>query len=150
MLYIGIDVAKSKHDCCIIDSDGAVYADNLRIPNNRAGFNRLLETILNALNGEPVKNAKAGLDALDKKIKPIVRDLIRLCLPSPGSATRLRPSFRQRLEILITSPILQSCRHLQGLIHQLINQANTSPHTPQWSNVALHTSDGLCFRLPAS
>ena len=62
MLYIGIDVAKSKHDCFIIDSDGAVYTDNLRIPNNRAGFNRLLETILNALNGEPVKNAKVGLE----------------------------------------------------------------------------------------
>ena len=58
MLYIGIDIAKSKHDCYIIDSDGVVYTDNLRILNNRAGFNRLLETILNALNGEPVKNAK--------------------------------------------------------------------------------------------
>ena len=76
MLYIGIDVAKSKHDCFIIDSDGAVYTDNLRIPNNRAGFNRLLETILNALNGEPVKNAKAGLEHkwIDSYFKSILSD----------------------------------------------------------------------------
>ncbi len=24
MLYVGIDVAKHKHDCCIIDSDGMI------------------------------------------------------------------------------------------------------------------------------
>lgn len=24
MLFVGIDVAKSKHDCCIIDSDGVI------------------------------------------------------------------------------------------------------------------------------
>ena len=62
MLYIGIDVAKSKHDCFIIDSDGVVYTDALRITNNRLGFNKLLETILNALDGEPVTNAKVGLE----------------------------------------------------------------------------------------
>ena len=62
MLYIGIDVAKSKHDCFIIDSDGVVYTDNLRITNNRVGFNKLLETILDALDGEPVTNAKVGLE----------------------------------------------------------------------------------------
>ena len=62
MLYIGIDVAKSKHDCFIIDSDGVVYTDNLRITNDRIGFNKLLETILNALDGEPATNAKVGLE----------------------------------------------------------------------------------------
>ena len=62
MLYIGIDVAKSKHDCFIIDSDGVVYTDNLRITNDRVGFNKLLETILNALDGEPATNAKVGLE----------------------------------------------------------------------------------------
>lgn len=25
MLFVGIDVAKNKHDCCIIDSDGVVH-----------------------------------------------------------------------------------------------------------------------------
>ena len=62
MLYIGIDVAKSKHDCFIIDSDGVIYTDNLRITNDRVGFNKLLETILDALDGEPVTNAKVGLE----------------------------------------------------------------------------------------
>jgi transposase len=46
MLYVGIDVAKSKHDCYIIGSDGVVHADNLTISNDRKGFDQLLETIL--------------------------------------------------------------------------------------------------------
>ena len=62
MLYVGIDVAKSKHDCFIIDSDGVVHTDNLTIPNDRNGFDKLLETILNALDGDPIQNAKVGLE----------------------------------------------------------------------------------------
>ena len=62
MLYVGIDVAKSKHDCYIIDSDGVIHMDNLRITNDRKGFDKLLKTILNALDGNPVQNAKVGLE----------------------------------------------------------------------------------------
>jgi len=62
MLYVGIDVAKSKHDCYIIDSDGVVHTDNLTISNDRKGFDILLKVIQNALDGEPIRNAKVGLE----------------------------------------------------------------------------------------
>ena len=62
MLYVGIDVAKSKHDCYIIDSDGVVHTDNLTISNDRKGFDILLKVIQNALDGEPIQNAKVGLE----------------------------------------------------------------------------------------
>lgn len=62
MLYVGIDVAKSKHDCFIIDSDGIVHANTLRIANDREGFNTLIGTIRNALGRDPVQNAKVGLE----------------------------------------------------------------------------------------
>lgn len=45
MLYIGIDIASKKHDCCIIDQDGEVLASNFVIENNRTGFDFLLEKI---------------------------------------------------------------------------------------------------------
>ena len=38
MVCVGIDVAKDKHDCCILDSDGTVRADCFTIPNNMDGF----------------------------------------------------------------------------------------------------------------
>ena len=28
MIFIGIDVAKDKHDCCIINSDGVILNDS--------------------------------------------------------------------------------------------------------------------------
>ena len=37
MIYVGIDVAKDKHDCCILGPD----AELLSISNNRDGFNEL-------------------------------------------------------------------------------------------------------------
>lgn len=62
MLYVGIDVAKSKHDCFIIDSDGVVHEGNLKISNDRKGFNKLLETIFKALDGDSIQNTKVGLE----------------------------------------------------------------------------------------
>ena len=45
MVCVGIDVAKDKHDCCILDSDGTIRADCITIPNNMDGFKQLLQTI---------------------------------------------------------------------------------------------------------
>ena len=45
MIYVGIDVAKSKHDCCITNSDGEILAGPFTITNNKEGFLDLLGRI---------------------------------------------------------------------------------------------------------
>lgn len=45
MIYVGIDVAKDKHDCFITSSDGEVLYNPLTISNNRNGFDTLLQRI---------------------------------------------------------------------------------------------------------
>ena len=45
MICVGIDVAKDKHDCFILSSEGEVLADVFTIPNNAEGFDLLLQTI---------------------------------------------------------------------------------------------------------
>ena len=45
MICVGIDVAKDKHDCFILSSEGEVLADVFTIPNNAEGFEILLHTI---------------------------------------------------------------------------------------------------------
>ena len=45
MICVGIDVAKDKHDCFILNSEGEVLADVFTIPNNMEGFNCLLRRI---------------------------------------------------------------------------------------------------------
>ena len=45
MICVGIDVAKDKHDCFILNSEGAVLVDVFTIANNLEGFNTLLDKL---------------------------------------------------------------------------------------------------------
>lgn len=63
MLFVGIDVAKSKHDCCIMDSDGIIITDSLRIQNSKEGFDTLCHTIISALGSQDISNVKIGLES---------------------------------------------------------------------------------------
>lgn len=63
MIFVGIDIAKSKHDCYIIDSDGVLYTDSLRISNDREGFDKLYNTILSILDTDEISNVKIGLES---------------------------------------------------------------------------------------
>ena len=45
MIYVGIDVAKDKHDCFITNSDGEVLFKPFTITNNLDGFNELYQKI---------------------------------------------------------------------------------------------------------
>ena len=42
MICVGIDMAKDKHDCFFLNSEGAVLANVFTISNNMEGFNILL------------------------------------------------------------------------------------------------------------
>lgn len=37
VLYVGIDVAKHKHDLAVIDTEGKIFIRHLQIENNREG-----------------------------------------------------------------------------------------------------------------
>lgn len=63
MLYVGIDVAKDKHDCCIIDSDGVIHTNELVIGNSKEGFETLLSTITSLLPDKNFNNVRIGLEA---------------------------------------------------------------------------------------
>ena len=61
MIYIGIDVAKDKHDCFITNSDGEVLFKAFTIKNNKEGFDDLMTKILSVSN--VLSNVKVGLEA---------------------------------------------------------------------------------------
>ena len=42
MIYVGIDVAKEKHDCCILGSDGEILFSPFTIQNTLQGFDELV------------------------------------------------------------------------------------------------------------
>lgn len=47
--YVGLDIAKFKHDCFILDSNGEVIQESFSFKNDSMGFNQLLD-VLNALD----------------------------------------------------------------------------------------------------
>ena len=61
MVYVGIDVAKDKHDCFIVNSDGEVLYDVFTIQNDMDGFEDLLFKIKTA--SKDLSKVKVGLEA---------------------------------------------------------------------------------------
>ena len=61
MVYVGIDVAKDKHDCFIVNSDGEVLFDVFTIQNNMDGFEDLLFKI--KISSKDLSKVKVGLEA---------------------------------------------------------------------------------------
>ncbi len=61
MIYVGIDVAKDKHDCFITNSDGEVLFPVFTIQNNREGFDGLFSRIQSV--SHDMSNIKVGLEA---------------------------------------------------------------------------------------
>lgn len=60
-IYVGIDVAKDKHDCFITNSDGEVLFKPFIIPNNRDDFETLFQRIISISND--LNKVKLGLEA---------------------------------------------------------------------------------------
>ena len=61
MIYVGIDVAKDKHDCCIMNSDGTMLVNVFTIQNNAEGFESLLTRIKSVAHD--LTQIKVGLEA---------------------------------------------------------------------------------------
>lgn len=61
MIYIGIDVAKDKHDCFITNIEGEVLFKPFTIPNNLDGFNDLFQKICSV--SDDFSEIKVGLEA---------------------------------------------------------------------------------------
>ncbi len=61
MIYVGIDVAKDKHDCFITNSEGEVLFKSFTILNNREGFESFFQRIKSV--STDLTKIKVGLEA---------------------------------------------------------------------------------------
>ena len=58
MIYVGVDIASTKHDCCIVDENGSVLSQ-FSFNNDISGFNTLLESLNSFSTPE---NTRIGLE----------------------------------------------------------------------------------------
>jgi transposase len=63
MVYVGIDVAKDKHDCCILGRDGEPIGNTFTFPNSADGFEQLYKTIVRVVPRDRFGEVKIGLEA---------------------------------------------------------------------------------------
>ena len=80
MIFVGIDVAKNKHDCFILNSDGEILADVFTVANNAEGFEILMQTIIGC--NRPFEKVKIGLEATGHYSYNILRFLLDKGLPT--------------------------------------------------------------------
>ena len=80
IITVGIDVAKEKHDCFILSSEGEVLADVFTIQNNAEGFNQLLQVIQSCAT--PIDKMKVGLEATGHYSYNILGFLLEKGLPT--------------------------------------------------------------------
>ena len=80
MFYIGIDVAKDKHDCCILGSDGEILFSPFTISNTLYGFDELYEKIGSLT--DDFFQIKVGLEATGHYHLNLLRSLLDNGLPS--------------------------------------------------------------------
>lgn len=80
MICVGIDVAKDKHDCFILSSEGEVLADVFTIPNNNEGFATLLQTLRSC--SAPTDKIMVGLEATGHYSYNILGFLLDCGLPT--------------------------------------------------------------------
>ena len=80
MILVGIDVAKDKHDCFIMNSDGEILVKAFTFPNNLEGFNFLYEKIRSVSN--PKDKIKIGLEATGHYSYSLLGFLLNKGLPT--------------------------------------------------------------------
>ena len=74
MIYVGIDVAKDKHDCCILGPDGEVLFSPFTIRNSLQGFDELYEKIWSLTSD--AAEIKVGLEATGHYHLNLLRSLL--------------------------------------------------------------------------
>ena len=74
MIFVGIDVAKDKHDCCILGPEGNLLLPTFSFPNNRSGFSLLLDTMDSLSVNAP--EIKVGLEATGHYHLNLLRSLL--------------------------------------------------------------------------
>ena len=74
MIYVGIDVAKDKHDCCILGPDGEILFSPFTIQNSLQGFDELYDKIWSLTSD--LAEIKVGLEATGHYHLNLLRSLL--------------------------------------------------------------------------
>ncbi len=152
MIYVGIDVAKDKHDCIIVDSDGTALLPSFTIPNNKQGFAELL-TNLKAC-GSDLAKIKIGLEATGHYSDNLLEFLLANDLPTTVINPLHTSLYRKGLSLRKTKTDMVDARSIVTMLRTeyLKPYSKLSYHVRELKSLTRYRFSlvQLCARLKTS
>ena len=142
MIYVGIDVAKDKHDCFITNSDGEVLFKAFTIPNNLNGFNDLYQKIASVM--DDVTKVKVGLEATGHYSYNLLGYLIDKGLPTYVINPLHTNLYRKSLSLRQTKTDKVDARTIASMLMSDVNlksYSDTSYHNEELKSLTRYRFD---------
>jgi transposase len=142
MICVGIDVAKDKHDCFILSSEGEVLADVFTIANNAEGFDTLLQMICRCTH--PIDKIKVGLEATGHYSYNILGFLLDCGLPTYVINPLHTNLYRKSLSLRKTKTDRVDARTIATMLMSDVNlksYTDTSYHNEQLKSLTRYRFD---------
>jgi len=142
MIYVGIDVAKDKHDCFITNSDGEVLFKAFTIANNLTGFTELYQKIESVM--EDVSKVKVGLEATGHYSYNLLGYLIDKGLPTYVINPLHTNLYRKSLSLRQTKTDKVDARTIASMLMSDVNlksYSDTSYHNEELKSLTRYRFD---------
>ena len=142
MIYVGIDVAKDKHDCFITNSDGEVLFKAFTIANNLTGFTELYQKIESVM--EDVSKVKVGLEATGHYSYNLLGYLIDKGLPTYAINPLHTNLYRKNLSLRQTKTDKVDARTIASMLMSDVNlksYSDTSYHNEELKSLTRYRFD---------
>ena len=142
MIYVGIDVAKDKHDCFITNSDGEVLFKAFSIANNLNGFSELYQKIASVM--EDVTKVKVGPEATGHYRYNLLGFLIDKGLPTYVINPLHTNLYRKSLSLRQTKTDKADARTIASMLMSDVNlksYSDTSYHNEELKSLTRYRFD---------
>ncbi len=142
MVCVGIDVAKDKHDCFILSSEGEVLADVFTISNNREGFKTLLARLRSCAS--PQDKIKVGLEATGHYSYNILGFLLDKGLPTFVINPLHTNLYRKSLSLRLTKTDRVDARTIAAMLMSdvdLKSYTDTAYHNEELKSLTRYRFD---------
>lgn len=142
MIYVGIDVAKDKHDCFIANSDGEVLFKAFPISNNLDGFKDLYQKIISVM--EDATKVKVGLEATGHYSYNLLGYLIDKGLPTYVINPLHTNLYRKSLSLRLTKTDKVDARTIASMLMSDVNlksYSDSSYHNEELKSLTRYRFD---------
>lgn len=142
MIYVGIDVAKDKHDCFITNSNGEVLFKPFTIQNNIAGFDDLYQKIKSV--AEDGTKVKVGLEATGHYSYNLLGYLLDKGLPTYVINPLHTNLYRKSLSLRLTKTDKVDARTIASMLMSDVNlksYSDTSYHNEELKSLTRYRFD---------